>query len=72
MSTTPNSESFLSLHRTAARLGVPAAWLRAEALAGRIPYLRAGRRFLFNPPAVEAALLLRADSAGEEVPDDRE
>ncbi len=72
MSTTPNPESFLTLHRAAARLGVPAAWLRGEALAGRIPCLRAGRRLLFHLTAVEAALLLRADRAGEEVPDDRE
>ena len=53
-------EVFLSVRRTAARLGVPAAWLRTEALAGRVPYLRAGRQLLFNPLAVETVLLERA------------
>lgn len=60
MSTAQNPELFLPLRRTAARLGVPAAWLRAEALAARVPYLRVGRRLLFNPAAVEAVLLNRA------------
>ena len=54
------SEPFLPLRQTAVRLGVPAAWLRAEANAGRVPCLRAGRRLLLNPEAVEAALLARA------------
>ncbi|MFO0840681.1 MAG: DNA-binding protein [Phycisphaerae bacterium] len=60
MSTAIDPEVFLSLRRTAARLGVPASWLRAEALAGRVPHLRAGRRLLFNPTAVEGILLDRA------------
>lgn len=42
------------------RLGLPAHWLRAEANAGRIPALRAGRRLLFSVAAVERALLDRA------------
>ncbi|MCG3127422.1 MAG: hypothetical protein CHACPFDD_02282 [Phycisphaerae bacterium] len=54
------SEVFLPLHRAASRLGVPATWLRTEALAGRVPHLRVGRRLLFNPAAVEEALLHRA------------
>ena len=42
-------------------LGVPIAWLRAEAVAGRIPSLLAGRRRrLFNAHAVEQCLLERA------------
>jgi hypothetical protein len=53
-------ELFVPLRRAATRLGVPASWLRAEALAGRVPYLRAGRRMLFNPRAIEAVLLDRA------------
>lgn len=60
MSDAETSESFLSLRRTATRLGVPAAWLRSEAQAGRVPHLRAGRRILFNPVAVERVLLERA------------
>jgi len=58
-------ESFLPLRRAAVRLGVPAAWLRAEAEAGRVPHLRVGRRLLVNPQAVERVLLERARQAGE-------
>lgn len=66
MSESPHSESFLSLQNTAAQLGVPAAWLRQEARAGRVPYLRAGRRLLFHPAAVEAELLDRANMHAKE------
>ena len=41
-------------------LRLPGAWLKAEAVAGRIPVLRAGRRFLFNVAAVRETLLRRA------------
>jgi len=44
----------------ARRLRVTVAWLREEADAGRIPCLRAGKRYLFNPEAVEAVLVARA------------
>jgi hypothetical protein len=49
----------------AALLRIPAPWLRGEALAGRIPCLRIGRRLLFNPEAVERALAERAASSRE-------
>lgn len=42
------------------RLKLPAPWLKAEAMAGRIPSLRVGRRLLFNVTAVERLLLKRA------------
>lgn len=42
------------------RYGLSAAWLKAEAEAGRIPYLKAGRRMLFDAEAVEAVLIRRA------------
>jgi hypothetical protein len=54
----------LPLNRLAARLRLPADWLRDEALAGRIPCLRIGRKLLFSPDAVERAL---AERAGREV-----
>lgn len=41
-------------------LGVPVGWLKSEADAGRIPHLKAGRSYLFNPEAVEAVLAKRA------------
>jgi excisionase family DNA binding protein len=47
-------------------LRVSVSWLRAEAEAGRVPSLRAGRTFLFNPEAVEKVLAARA--AGQEQP----
>jgi hypothetical protein len=55
-----NTTSILNVLGLARRLGLPAAWLKAEAKAGRIPSLRAGRRLLFNPEAVERVLLERA------------
>lgn len=38
------------------------AWLKAEAEAGRIPSLKAGRQRLFNLDAVEQAHLQRGSS----------
>lgn len=65
---THTPETFLPLRRTAARLGVPAAWLRAEVEAGRVPHLRVGRRVMLNPQAVERVLLAR--QAGGKAVDD--
>ena len=54
-------------------LGVPAAWLRSEAEAGRVPYLRAGRRLLFNLAEVERSLLERARrEQGDDGADERD
>ena len=50
----------LTLHRLAARLRLPREWLRDEALAGRLPCLRVGRKLLFSLPAVERVLVERA------------
>ena len=55
-------EAFISLRRTAARLGVPIAWLKAEAEAGEVPHLKVGRRLLFRSDEVERVLLERARS----------
>ena len=51
------------LARRFRRLGLSAAWLKAEADAGRIPCLRARQRLLFDPEAVERALIARARRA---------
>jgi len=50
----------LSLSRMARRLGVTQQWLRDQADAGKIPCLKAGNRYLFNPVAVQEALAAKA------------
>jgi excisionase family DNA binding protein len=50
----------LSLSRLARRLGITQQWLRAQADAGKIPCLKAGNRYLFNPVAVQEALAAKA------------
>ena len=56
-------EAPLTLGQLADRLKLSTEWLRAEALAGRIPSLLAGKRLLFNAEAVERVLLKRAAKA---------
>jgi len=58
--------TFITLNRLSTETGLPAAWLRAEADAERIPSLRAGRRLMFNREAVEAALIERARQGGDD------
>jgi hypothetical protein len=48
------------LARRFKRYGLTQAWLKAEATAGRIPCFTVGRRMLFDPDAVESALIERA------------
>jgi hypothetical protein len=55
-----SDSQLLPLNIAARRLRVPLAWLRAEAEARRIPALRAGKMWLCDLAAVEAALLERA------------
>jgi hypothetical protein len=45
--------------QAARRLRVPVKWLQAEAEAGRIPHLKAGRAILVDPDLVEQVLLQR-------------
>ncbi len=52
--------SLVPLGYAARRLHVPARWLRNEALAGRIPHLRAGNRIVFDAELVERILIERA------------
>jgi hypothetical protein len=65
-----NSPRLVPLNRAARWLHVPLKWLLAEAEAGRIPCLRAGRRILCDLAAVEEVLLQRAGR--EERPADPE
>jgi hypothetical protein len=58
--------TLLPLTATARLLHVPAAWLRAEADAGRVSCLRAGKTYLFDVDLVERQLLDRARQPREE------
>lgn len=60
MSFNDEPEAFVSLRRAASRIGVPIAWLKAEAEADRVPHLRVSRRLMFNVAEVERVLLDRA------------
>ena len=42
-------------------LRLPSKWLKQQAVAGAIPCLRVGRRFLFSLPAVEKAIVFLAE-----------
>jgi hypothetical protein len=46
----------LTLYELAERTGLPAAWLKREADAGRLPCIRAGRLRMFDLAAVLKAL----------------
>jgi hypothetical protein len=58
--TTSDLPAILPAGPMARYLRVAVAWLCAEADAGRVPCLRAGKVYLFHPPAVERALVVRA------------
>ena len=63
------TRTFIPLHALSRQLGLPAAWIKVEAEAGRIPHLRAGRRLMFNSDAVERILIDRArQQAGKSEP----
>ncbi|WP_397546291.1 helix-turn-helix domain-containing protein [Rhodothermus marinus] len=47
---------FVDARELAERLGVSVRTIRSWQYSGRIPYVRAGRRVLFDVAAVEAAL----------------
>ena len=68
MNETP--EIFVSVRNGATELGLPAAWLKSEAEADRIPCLRVGRRLFVNTDAVASALMQRTKSCAMEGADD--
>jgi len=59
-----NDAVYVSLNDLARRTGLPRGWLRAEALAGRLPNLRVGRRLVFDYRAVLTALASRHGQEG--------
>jgi hypothetical protein len=54
---------FVTLNQLSHELNLPAAWLRAQAQAGRIPCLRVGRRLVFDPELVLRVLSQRSQDA---------
>ena len=61
----------LSLSRQARRLGVTQQWLRNQADRGKIPVLKAGNQYLFNPTAVAEALAARATETQKRCEDEQ-
>ena len=61
------AHTFVSLAQLAARLDLPATWLRTEADAGRIPSIRAGRRVVFHVDSVVRALTSKQPTEEAEV-----
>lgn len=59
------SDIFVNLFGLARVLSLPHDWLRHEADAGRIPFLRIGRQRFYNPNAVRVRLAARA-AVGED------
>jgi hypothetical protein len=55
----------LTLNQLAIRTGLPRAWLKCQALEGRIPCLHVGNELLFNLRAVNESLLEMAASRPE-------
>jgi hypothetical protein len=60
MGMSTNASTFLPLDALAGQLGLPRKWLSDEARAGRIPYLIAGGRKVFDAEQVRQVLLSRA------------
>jgi len=53
--------TFVPLNVLARKTLLPAAWIRREADAGRLPCIRAGRRRMFDVAAVLKALTERRE-----------
>jgi len=55
-----DAKTFIPIHAMSRRLGLSVSWIKAEAKAGRIPHIYAGRKLMFNPEVVELTLIDRA------------
>ena len=51
---------FITANELANALNLPVSWIKAEAQAGRLPCIRAGRRLMFDPALVRASLAERS------------
>ena len=61
----------LTLNRLARTLRLSRDWLRREAIAGRLPCLRIGRKLLFELATIKRELAERAATRREGVSDGR-
>ena len=59
------NKQLFNLFGLARELHLPVGWLKKEALAGRIPCLKIGRRLRFNKKAVESTLAEIAEKGSE-------
>lgn len=57
-----NNFKLVSAGEIAKELSVPASYIKAEAEAGRLPHIKTGRSYRFNPQAV--AMAIQRESAG--------
>lgn len=65
-----NLPTLVPLSRAATSLGVPRAWLRREASAGRVPAILVGRRWMVHLDHARGVILHRAQQQhAEEVRD---
>ncbi len=62
-----NISTFVPVIQASHELGVPTAWLNREAKAGRIPSIRAGRRWLVHLERTRTKLAESAEHQGEGV-----
>lgn len=56
-------QRYISMRQLSRELGLPLAWVKSEAEAGRIPFLPVGKRKMFDSGAVRLALRERATQA---------
>jgi hypothetical protein len=63
MTSKTNGADLLPLRRMASHVGVPSRWLREQAESGKVPGLRAGNRWLFDPDVVVSSVRSMAGNA---------
>lgn len=56
--------TFVPIRRAASSLGVPISWLQGEAKAGRIPAIKAGKRWLVHLERARIKLAEYAEDKG--------
>ena len=56
-----SDSDLLSPHDVAHELDVPVSWVKEQVEAGTLPYVKVGRRHIFNRQAVRRAVSRMAD-----------